>query len=313
MIKSHQTRWVRCSVVALTFGLLCGEGGDARGQTLHRTGQSVQPVFEGWNRNDDGSFTMWFGYMNRNYVEEPHVPAGTSNHFAPGPPDRGQPTHFYPRRQSFVFGVNVPGDWGDQDLVWTVSVHGKSYTATGSLWDTWVLDEGVWRVNRGGGLRGRYGTEKLTNKAPMVNVLGDAEVTARVGAPIALTATVSDDGLLGPQTRTERPPYDPLPNDLPTIGGRRSGAGSGVGGPTDQNIVNVRAAYETGLAVTWLHYRGPGRVTFSSMVTAVPLVDGRATTSAQFSEPGTYVIRAAADDGAYISTADVTVVVSAAP
>ena len=78
-------------------------------------------------------------------------------------------------------------------------------------------------------------------------------------------------------------------------------------------MVNVRTAHKTGLAVTWLHYRGPGRVTFSPMATSLPLVDGRSTTSVRFSEPGTYVIRAAADDGGYVSTDDVTVVVTPAP
>ena len=305
----QQTEWLRYVLVVLTLGLLCVGVESGRAQTLHRTGESVQPVFEGWNGNEDGSFTMWFGYMNRNYEEEPHVPTGASNYFSPDPPDQGQPTHFYPRRQNFVFGVTVPADWGEKDLVWTTSVHGKTFTATGSLWDAWALDEGVWQANRGGGLRGRYGAEALTNKPPMVKVVGDSELTATVGSRIRLTATASDDGLPGPQTRTERPPYDPLPNDLPTIGGRRSGAGSGVGGPTDQNMVKVRAAHETGLAVTWLHYRGPGQVTFSPMVTPVQPVDGQSTTSVGFSEPGTYVIRAAADDGSYMSTADVTVVV----
>lgn len=309
----HRTRWVRGGVAATVVVLLCADGSVGRSQTLHRTGQSVQPVFEGWNRNDDGNFTMWFGYLNRNYEEEPYVPTGADNHFAPGPEDRGQPTHFYPRRQHFVFGVEVPRDWGNQDLVWTVRLHDETYTALGSLWDSWVIDEGVWRVSRGAGLRGRAGDEALTNQAPTVSVMGDTRVTTTVGQPITLTAMASDDGLLGPQTRTERAPYDPLPNDLPTIGGRRSGAASGIGGPTDQNMVKIRAAYETGLAVTWLHHRGPGRVTFSRMVTSVELADGRATTVARFSESGTYVVRAAADDGAYVSTAEVTVVVEATP
>ena len=88
-----------------------------------------------------------------------------------------------------------------------------------------------------------------------------------------MAALAGDDGNPGPQTRTERPPYDPLPNDLPTIGGRRSSAGGGDGGPKDQNMVDVRSAYETGLAITWLHYRGPGEVTFSPMTT--PVRDGR--------------------------------------
>lgn len=308
----HQTGgWMRCSLAALAGVVMLA--GSVPAQTLHRTGQSVQPVYEGWSRNEDGTFTMWFGYLNRNYEEEPHVPTGTANHFTPGPADRGQPTHFYPRRQNFVFGVVVPGDWGEQDLVWSLSVHGETFTAIGSLWDTWVVDEGVWQVNRGGGLRGRIGAAALTNTPPMVNVLGDAEVRAMVGRPLTLTATASDDGLPGPQTRSERPAYDPLPNDLPTIGGRRTSAGSGVGGPTDQNVVKPRAAYETGLAVTWLHYRGPGTVSFSPMVTPVPPVDGRATTAVRFSQPGTYVVRAAADDGNYVTTSDVTVVVTADP
>lgn len=289
-------------------GWPAGEGAEA--QTLHRFGQSVQPVYEGWNLNEDGSYTMWFGYLNRNYEEEPHVPAGADNFFSPGPEDRGQPTHFYPRRQNFVFGVEVPADWGDRDLVWTVRLHGHTYTALGSLWDSWVLDEGVWQVNRGGGLRGRYGTAALTNRAPSVRIVGEGERTATVGQTLRLAAVAGDDGNPGPQMRTERPAYDPLPNDLPTIGGRRSSAGGGDGGPKDQNMVDVRSAYETGLAVTWLHYRGPGEVTFSPMATPVEMVDGRSETTARFSEPGTYVIRAAADDGVYKSNAHVTVVVT---
>ena len=27
----------------------------------YNRGQSIQPVFEGWSRNPDGSFAMWFG------------------------------------------------------------------------------------------------------------------------------------------------------------------------------------------------------------------------------------------------------------
>ncbi len=60
-------------------------------------GDSVQPVYDGWQQNSDGTITMWFGYMNRNFKEEVDVPVGTSNSFNSGAADRGQPTHFYPR------------------------------------------------------------------------------------------------------------------------------------------------------------------------------------------------------------------------
>ena len=41
--------------------------GRVSAQVRYATGQDVVPVFEGWERNADGSFNMVFGYMNRNY------------------------------------------------------------------------------------------------------------------------------------------------------------------------------------------------------------------------------------------------------
>ena len=39
-------------------------------QTQFNTGQDVVPVYEGWERNADGTFTFVFGYFNRNWKEE---------------------------------------------------------------------------------------------------------------------------------------------------------------------------------------------------------------------------------------------------
>ena len=47
------------------------------------------------------------------------------------------------------------------------------------------------------------------------------------------------------------------------------------------------------------------------MVTQVS--DGQATTTARFREPGTYILRAVADDTVLTATADVTVTVAPAP
>src|SRR5690242_5441075 len=75
-------------------------------QTLsYLRGQSISPAFEGWEQNEDGSFNMLFGYMNRNWEEEIDIPVGADNTISPGPADQGQPTHFYPRRNRFVFKV----------------------------------------------------------------------------------------------------------------------------------------------------------------------------------------------------------------
>ena len=132
-------------------------------------GQNVQPVFEGWERNDDGSFTMVFGYLNRNYEEQPIIPVGPNNRFEPGSADRGQPTHFYNRRQQFVFMVRVPADWGrEQDLVWTVTHNGRADRAVGHLWPVWEIDAGVRRLNRGTGTAQGY----ADNQRPFISLEG---------------------------------------------------------------------------------------------------------------------------------------------
>src|SRR5215468_5267399 len=96
----------------------------------HWTGQGVAPVYEGFDVNEDGSFNMWFGYMNRNYEEEVDLPVGPANSFGPNA-DRGQPTHFLARRHKDVFSVTVPKDFGSATLVWTLAAHGETQQVAG--------------------------------------------------------------------------------------------------------------------------------------------------------------------------------------
>jgi hypothetical protein len=57
----------------------------------------------------------------------------------------------------------------------------------------------------------------------------------------------------------------------------------------------ARGARGAGAAVSWTKFRGPGTVTFDS---ARPAADaqGKITTSAKFSAPGEYILRAQAND-----------------
>jgi hypothetical protein len=290
------------------YGLLLmlslgGVAADADAQMRHASGQNVQAVFEGWQRNADGTFDLVFGYLNRNYVEVLDIPIGPDNFFTPGPADRGQPTHFYPRRQSFLFRVRVPADWGEQDLVWTLIHNGRTATAIGRVSLTWELDEGVWKANRNiGSARAIIGRTSMAldpNQPPTVSVVGDPTVTITVPEAATLAVTVSDDGMPGPQppSRPRRDGGEVSTTGLPTLTS-----------PTRQDMVKARAAYETGLAVSWLQYRGAGAVTFDPRV--VPIDGGgKAVTSVRFGAPGTYTIRAVADDGIWTAPADITVVV----
>ena len=53
--------------------------------------------------------------------------------------------------------------------------------------------------------------------------------------------------------------------------------------------------------VTWVHYRGPGKVTFRPARSPIPVgqpgIQAEVTTTASFSGPGTFVLRAAVNDG----------------
>ena len=99
----------------------------------HAVGQSVSPSFEGWYPNADGSFSMVFGYFNRNYDESLDIPVGPNNKLEPGPADQGQPTHFLPRRQTGVFAIVVPSDFGEQELTWSLTAYGETIAIPGHL------------------------------------------------------------------------------------------------------------------------------------------------------------------------------------
>ena len=310
-------------LLALSFTSISGI---ATAQILHRFGQSIQPIFEGFEKNPDGSFTMWFGYLNRNYDELPNVPIGANNAFLaadgvidagpvredlvlddPGAADRGQPTFFYPRRQQFVFGVQVPADFVGKELVWNLTYNGETSVAVGTLeqGNIWSVDEGVWSANRGRGVGGRTGVA-YANQPPIVRMVGvEGQLSTAVGRPLTLRAFASDDGLPGARENPRRrPQQDPLPNDLPVVGG-----GIGRNSPKSQGIINYTAADKTGLAITWIKYRGPGPVQFDSAVTSLLASGEEVVASVSFSQSGTYVLRAYADDGSYTRSSDVTVVV----
>src|SRR5207237_8727307 len=163
------------------------------------SGQSVVPIYEGWERVPDGSFNMVFGYLNRNHVQELTLPVGAQNTFDPGPADRGQPTYFYPRENHFLFRVNVPKEWDrKKELVWTVVANGKTEVARATLLDIWEIDRKV-EVSNNGGVQ--VSNELIAKDVPPV-VKIDPIAHARAGAPVTITAAVSDDGI---------PPLDKKP------------------------------------------------------------------------------------------------------
>jgi hypothetical protein len=273
--------------------------GQLGGQIPYGSGQNVAPVYEGWERNPDGSFNMVFGYMNRNYSERPEIPVGPNNSFSPEPIDRGQPTHFYPRRQQFMFKVRVPANFAKQQLVWTLTRAGKTEKAVGKLDLEWEISQIVYSQNRRG--LGSDAVVAPPNRPPTIGVDGAAQRQAMVGVPLTLAVNASDDGLpKPPPPPAARGRGDGRANTPPLVTIRQSS-------PVQQQIIQPN---REGLTVTWTQWRGPGRLEFTPARGLVK--DGKASTAVTFSDPGTYVIRAYADDGVVFEPVDFTVTVAAA-
>src|SRR3954452_10208297 len=160
------------AAIAVGFLLVPSMGyAQATAQTRHWNGQGVAPVYEGFDVNPDGSFNLWFGYMNRNFEEEIDLPVGPDNRIEPGV-DRGQPAHFDPRRHKDVFRVVVPKDFGETNkLVWSVTVRGRTETVAGTL-------NRVWQIDRLRATRGGNSQNVNSNTPPMVQARADAQTIA---------------------------------------------------------------------------------------------------------------------------------------
>ena len=71
----------RVGLVALAV-LMTGQRANA--QSSYQTGQNTSPAYEGWEQNEDGSFNLVFGYMNRNLEQVFEIPVGADNSIEPG-------------------------------------------------------------------------------------------------------------------------------------------------------------------------------------------------------------------------------------
>ena len=107
-------------------------------QMIRDSGRPIMPVFEGWFQNEDGTYTLSFGYISMNLEEALHIPLGPDNFIEPSEFDGGQPTYFKEvhrriRRPWNSFMITVSADIGDQRVVWTLRNHGETYSTPGHV------------------------------------------------------------------------------------------------------------------------------------------------------------------------------------
>ena len=239
-----------------------------RGQQLpveppHDSGQSITGAFEGWFPNSDGTFSILFGYFNRNFTQELDIAIGPENRIEPGGPDQGQPTHFLTRRQWGVFTVTVPKDFGARKLTWTLVANGKTTQIPAGLDTLWELSPFKDATNNAPPFIG------FSQTGPFVQgPRGQSTaISAAVQVPVPLNLWVADDANVIPGATRPKTPAVAL-------------SWSKFRGPGAVTFGSDKPAIEPA------DVKAPGVVAFS----------GKASTTATFSEPGEYVLRVVAND-----------------
>ncbi|MEX0964226.1 MAG: hypothetical protein WDZ52_09340 [Pseudohongiellaceae bacterium] len=289
------------------------------------SGEMLSPAYEGWWPNEDGSFKLFFGYMNTNWKQQFDIPVGPENYFnvvekselddldmddyVESTADMGQPTHFYPRRNPFLFTIDVPADFGEQEVVWTLKSRGKTARAFGSLYADYRIDPQVISTEVGGAY-GSLADRLRSNIAPELELKGDSYRAVRVGEPLSLSVYANDPDDY--PARSERP----LPSKPEQIYNPPS---------------SIVAMSGPGLRFSWSVFRGPEVATTFEPTQMKTYTDTRAYanspwsppfyipeppkdnlwhTEVTFDKPGDYILRGIASDGSMFTYQNVHVAVS---
>lgn len=299
---------------------------EAQPRYMQLTGEIASPAFEGWWPNEDGGYKLFFGYMNTNWKQEFDIDIGPDNYFNFvaeaglddltmdaydfAVADQGQPTHFYPRRNPFLFTVDVPEDFAEKELVWTLRTQGQTNRAYGSLKADYRIDPQVISTEIGGNF-GSLSDALRTNIPPELRVEGENFRTVEVGQALSLAVHANDPDNLPARRNLSRGGANP------DAIYRRPSAIVSMSGP--------------GLRFSWTIYRGPaGKANFTptqfktytdSRAYAnspwsppyeipMPPEDGRWTSEVVFDEPGEYVLRGIASDGSMFTYQNLNVTVT---
>lgn len=264
-----------CAPAALVAGAVVSAQVQLPSTPLKQFGSSISPAFDGWFDYPGGSQGFLVSYYNRNTEQEIDVPIGPNNHFEPGEADRGQPTHFLPRRHYGMFVIDVPKNFSKTDkLWWVLTVNGmtnkvplymhKDYNVS-PFTSTEESPNGGHNVPPT--LRFEEGGQSF--QGPAIAVAKAISRTATVGTPMPLSLWADDDALYSTGTS------GPLTGDRPPV------------------------------SLTISKYRGPGQVTiadprpkFKTLQGGKPLesYSGQTSTTVTFSQPGDYLLHVTAND-----------------
>jgi hypothetical protein len=276
-----RTHSARRFVLALGLATLAaGAIGSAQGLLLPSTpkkafGASISPAYDGWYTNADGTHTFLIGYYNRNWTAEVDVPIGPENHFEPGPPDRGQPTHFLPNRGFGMFTVTVPKETpATEKLWWVLTVNGVTQRVPFHRSPDYNITPQQASEESPGGKYNRPPVLRLSERGPAIqnpvaSLASAIRRSAMVGQAMRLDFWVEDDGLYSSGSNA---PLSEVPRMVELVVSKYRGPGTVV----------VAKDHET-----WTTLEGgtPGEA-----------YAGKTSTTVTFSQAGDYLLHVTVND-----------------
>jgi hypothetical protein len=231
----------------------------------------VFPFFEGWYDNGDGTYTISFGYLNRNTEEVKEIPHGDRNYIEPAEHNGVQPTHFLASRNRGVFAITVPADRRDEDVWWYIADEdGNELKVPGRARSpAYELD---WNPRPHGSLPPLmwFRSEGEAGKGPG-GVWAPATLTTSVGRPLELAVSARDESVRDPQdarfretipvrvvwSKYQGPPgevtFTRHPSNPEAPRPTEEGFGGGTAGPEEINLLEAR-----GTARVMVTFPAPG-------------------------------------------------------
>jgi plastocyanin len=156
-----------------------------------------------------------------------------------------------------------------------------------------------------------------------------------VGQPLTLVSEVKDDGVPKPRNlaRVAAAQARAAEQSTTTTTATTPTAAAAAAPPRNPAMfppTRITVGKNLGLHVSWFLYRGPGAVTFDppqvkawedtraganspwAPLWSAPMLppDGKQPVQVTFWEPGTYVLRCRADDGALVADEEITILVT---
>ena len=203
-----------------------GPGPDGRWPLQPRSpgNRHLAPFMEGWYANEDGTFSISFGYLNAN-SDTMIVPLGPDNFIEPAQFDGMQPTVFVPGHQRGLFAVTLPAEMEDTDVWWTIrKPNGDISRVPGRIGAVaYQLD---WMARPHGSMHPlvSFDGQNGDGRGPP-GLMADRVETASVGSPVTLAVNARD--------------------------------------PSERDQDDYRFRNATPVNVTWSQLQGPGRVEFT--------------------------------------------------